>query len=168
MESLLGGTLQGYHNEALKKAEEERKKIEAQSQRGGLLGISQGMGVGGQSTGGSATTEGGDPDYLGMAKKGLSAYDKSAGTNYSGYLGAAMTFGKFMDWSFDKDATGGGIGRRNIHILEDGFRKGVKDPLKEVPGVKPVLKKAGDVASDAWKPIGNIGSSIGNFFSKLF
>ena len=143
-------TLSDYHEEAPRKAEEDHRR----DMRPFPVGMS--IPQFGGTAEGSIISEGGDPDYLGMARKGLSVYDKAAGTNYGGYAGAALAFKKFMDWSFDKDAPGGGIGRRNIHILEDIGRFG-KDTIKEVPGVKPVLKGAGDALS-----------SVGNFFSDLF
>ena len=144
---LLGNFFEQSIADAEQKAELQRRKAMQQPQ--GLLNIPTFMPQQG-------ATQQQEPDYLGLAQKGLNLWDKAAGTNYGGYAGSAATFGKFVDWAFDKDATGGGLGRRNIHWLEDGFRP-VKDTIKEVPGVKPVLKAGGDIVS-----------SVGDFFSKLF
>lgn len=110
-------------------------------------------GVGQQSSTAQPTSQNGGGDYLNLIKKGKDAYDlyqSGDGGGYGGYLAAATTFKNFMDWSFDKDATGGGIGRTNIHLLEDAWQ-----PFKNA------ISDGSDIA-------GNMLSDVGGFFSDLF
>ncbi len=94
-----------------------------------------------------------------MYKDQLLGLAKKAGTEagYGAYIQGAEAFAKFMDWSFNG---GPKLGRRNVHLLEDGFRE-VKDGIKAVPGVKPTLNATKDVIDSAvdW---------VGSLFGKLF
>jgi len=90
-----------------------------------------------------------ETDLASLAQKGLNLYDKGAGTNYGGYAAAAATWGKFVDTAFDKDSSLGGIGRRNVHWLEDAGRK-TKDVVKKATFFK------------------DIKEGVGDFFGKLF
>jgi hypothetical protein len=134
--------------ERLREQAERARKANMTSGGGGLLGNSPLA-----SQGATGATQGGSTDYLGLAKQGKDAYDlfqSGEGGGLGGYAAAATAFKKFMDWSFDKDATGGGIGRTNIHVLEDMWQP-----------FKGVISDGSDIA-------GNVLSDVGGFFKGLF
>lgn len=68
-----------------------------------------------------ALTKGGMQSALGSSGGGA-----SSAAALGSYAAAIPVFAKFVDWAWDKDAPGGGLGRKNIHILEDmsGATKG--------------------------------------------